>query len=129
MRRALGVEPGEERVLAAGAAALFLVEWASVSATNVAETLFLKRVGGDRLPIVFLVNSLLLVGTSFVMARAATRVEQRRLLGATLLLFGVGFLALRLMVAGGTPGVFPLLVVLAKQSDAITQLAFWTALG
>jgi AAA family ATP:ADP antiporter len=129
LRRTLGIEPGEEGLLVAGAAALFLVEWASVSATNVAETFFLKRVGVDRLPIVFLVNSLLLVGTSFVMARAATRVEQRRLLVATLVLFGAVFLALRLMVAGGTPGVFPLLVIFAKQSDAIAQLAFWTALG
>jgi AAA family ATP:ADP antiporter len=112
-----------------GATALFLIEWASVSATNVAETFFLKRVGVDRLPMVFLANSILLVGTSFLAARLATRVRQRRLLTATLLLFGVAFLGLRLMVAWHAPGVFALLVVLAKQSDAIASLVFWTALG
>jgi AAA family ATP:ADP antiporter len=129
VRRGLAIEPGEERVLAVGALALFLIEWASVSATNVAETFFLKRVGVDRLPIVFLANSLLLVGTSFLTARVATRVEQRRLLTATLVLFGAAFLVLRLMVAERTPGVFGLLVVFAKQSDAIAQLVFWTVLG
>jgi AAA family ATP:ADP antiporter len=129
VRRGLDIEPGEERVLVVGAAALFLVEWASVSATNVAETFFLKRVGVDRLPMVFLANSLLLVGTSFLAARLAARVEQRRLLSATLLLFGMALLALRLMVAVRAPGVFALLVVFAKQTDAIAQLVFWTALG
>jgi AAA family ATP:ADP antiporter len=129
VRRGLDIEPGEERVLVVGAAALFLVEWASVSATNVAETFFLKRVGVDRLPMVFLANSLLLVGTSFLTARLAARVEQRRLLSATLLLFGTALLALRLMVAVRVPGVFALLVVFAKQTDAIAQLVFWTALG
>jgi AAA family ATP:ADP antiporter len=112
-----------------GAAVLFLIEWASVSATNVAETFFLKRVGVDRLPIVFLANSLLLVGTSVLMARVAARVEQRRLLSATLVFFGASFLVLRLMVAVQVPGVFALLVVFAKQTDAIAQLVFWTALG
>ena len=36
------------------------------SLTNVSETFFLKRVGVNRLPVVFLVNSLLLVGTTYV---------------------------------------------------------------
>jgi AAA family ATP:ADP antiporter len=129
VRRGLDIEPGEERVLVVGAAVLFLIGWASVSATNVAETFFLKRVGVDRLPIVFLANSLLLVGTSVLMARVAARVEQRRLLSATLVLFGAAFLVLRLMVAVRVPGVFALLVVFAKQTDAIAQLVFWTALG
>src|SRR5215470_17252208 len=125
MRRGFAIEPGEARVLVVGAAALFFVEWASVSATNVAETFFLKRVGVDRLPLVFLANSLLLVGTSVLASRVAGRVEQRRLLTATLALFAAVFVALRVMVGRGSPGVFPLLVVLAKQSDAIAQLVFW----
>src|SRR5215813_11588286 len=92
-RRALGIEPGEERVLVAGAATLFLVAWASVSVTNVAVTYFLKRIGVERLPIVFLVNSILLAGSSVAVGRLAARGDQLRVLhgvfgflGATLLL-------------------------------------------
>ncbi|TMB16747.1 MAG: hypothetical protein E6J71_15620, partial [Deltaproteobacteria bacterium] len=80
LQRTLGIEPGEERVLVAGAVALFLVEWAAVSVTNVAETFFLKRIGVARLPIVFLVNSILLAGTSVAVGRMAARADQRRLL-------------------------------------------------
>src|SRR5262249_42171503 len=79
-RRRLGIEPGEERVLLAGMAALFLVEWAVVSVTNVAETFFLKRVGVARLPVVFLVNSILLTGTSVAVGRITARADQRLLL-------------------------------------------------
>ena len=85
-QRRLGIEPGEERILLAGAVALFLVEWATVSVTNVAETFFLKRIGVERLPAVFLVNSFLLAGTSVAVGRLAARADQRRLLRRVLVL-------------------------------------------
>ena len=99
VRRVLGIEPGEVRVLVAGALALFLIEWAAVSVTNVAETLFLKRIGVERLPIVFLVNSLLLAGTSVGVGRLAARGDQGRLLRRVLVLLGAALLPLWLMVA------------------------------
>ncbi len=43
--RKLGIEPGEGRLFAWGAAALALAGWADVSVKNVSETFFLKRVG------------------------------------------------------------------------------------
>src|SRR5262245_57715379 len=99
-QRTLGVEAGEERVLVAGATVLFLVEWASVSVTNVAETFFLKRIGVERLPIVFLVNSILLAGTSVAVGRIASRADQRRLLRRVLALLGLLLLPLWLLVVG-----------------------------
>src|SRR5262245_44902459 len=128
-RRALGIEPGEERVLLAGAAALFLVGWASVSVTNVAETYFLKRIGVERLPIVFLLNSLLLAGTSVAVGRLAARGDQPRLLRRVLGLLGATLLPLWLMVVAHVTSAFALLVIAAKQIDALAVLVFWTTLG
>ncbi|TMA44611.1 MAG: MFS transporter [Deltaproteobacteria bacterium] len=101
-QRTLGIEPGEERVLVAGVVALFLVEWAAVSVTNVAETFFLKRIGVARLPIVFLVNSILLAGTSVAVGRMAARADQRRLLLRVLVLLGLVLLPLWLRGTLGT---------------------------
>jgi AAA family ATP:ADP antiporter len=128
-RRTLGIEPGEERVLVAGAAVLFLVEWASVSVTNVAETFFLKRIGVERLPLVFLLNSILLAGTSVGVGRVASRGDQRRLLLLVLALLGLVLLPLWVLVVGQVTSAYAALVVMAKQLDAIAVLIFWTALG
>jgi AAA family ATP:ADP antiporter len=127
--RTLGIEPGEERVLMAGGVALFLVAWASVSVTNVAETYFLKRIGVERLPLVFLANSILLAGTSVAVGRLAARGDQRRLLRRLLVLLGATLLPLWAMVLGHVTSAFALLVIVAKQIDALAVLAFWTTLG
>ena len=128
-QRTLDIEPGEERVLVAGAVAMFLVEWASISVTNVAETFFLKRIGVERLPIVFLTNSILLAGTSVAVARMASRTDQRRLLRRALVVLGLVLLPLWLLVIGRVTSVYAVLVVVAKQLDAIATLLFWTMLG
>ena len=111
------------------AAALFLMSWASISVANVGETLFLKRVGVDRLPAVFLLNAGLLTGTTFVAGRLALRYDPRRLLAATLGLLGLALLPLWVLVQSGVTSAFALLVVAAKQLDAIALVIFWTAIG
>ncbi len=129
LARSLGIEAGEGRVFAWGATTLFLIGWASVSLTNVSETFFLKRVGVDRLPVVFLVNSLLLIGTTYVMGRIAARLANRLLLAATFAMLGGMVVLLWLLVLGQVRGVFVLLVIAAKQLDAIALIVFWTVLG
>ncbi len=94
-----------------------------------AETLFLKRVGVDRLPWVFLVNSILLTGTTLAAGRLAIRHERRRLLTATLGLLGLALLPLWILVLGGVSTAIALLVLMAKQLDAIAMVVFWTAIG
>ncbi len=127
--RLLTVEHGEGRVVAWSALALFTVSWASISVANVADTLFLKRIGVDRLPWVFLGNSVLLTLTTFVVGRLAVRYESRRLLIATLVTLGLALAPLWLLVAADVDSAFVLLVLAAKQLDAIALVAFWTAVG
>ncbi|MFN8546004.1 MAG: cyclic nucleotide-binding domain-containing protein [Candidatus Binatia bacterium] len=127
--RWFGIEPGEERVFAWGAGALFLIGWASVSVTNVSETFFLKRVGVTLLPLVFLANSILLVGTTFAVGRIVSRTEHRSLIGRTFLVLTGAILALWLLVLADLRSAFVLLVIAAKQLDAIALVVVWTALG
>src|SRR5215510_14050172 len=128
-RRALGIEPGEEGVLLAGASALFLVAWASVSVTNVAETYFLKRIGVERVPVVFLLNSILLAGTTAGVGHMAARGDQPRLLRRILWFLGVMLLPLWVMVVTQQTSAFFLLLIVSKQLDALAVLVFWTTLG
>ncbi len=127
--RAFGIERSEVRLLVFSAAALFAMSWASISVANVAETLFLKRVGVDRLPWVFLFNSVLLTGTTFAIGRLAVRYEPRRLLVVTLGLLGLTLVPLWFLVIGNVTSAFVLLVLAAKQIDAIALVVFWTAVG
>ena len=76
MLRKLGIEPGEGRVFAWGAAALFLLGWSDVSFKNVSETLFVKRVGAEHMPLAWLVSSLLLVLTTWAFGGLAARVRR-----------------------------------------------------
>lgn len=127
--RALGIERGEEHILFWSASALFLMSWASISVANVAETFFLKRVGVDLLPWVFLLNSVLLTGTTFGIGRLALRYEPRHLLVAALGLLGIALVPLWFLVVGNVTSAFVLLVIAAKQLDAVALVIFWTAVG
>jgi hypothetical protein len=129
LARSLGVEAGEGRVFVWGTITLFLIGWASVSLTNVAETFFLKRVGVDRLPIVFLVNCLLLVGTTYTVSRNAAGKAHRLVLAATFAGLAGMVTLLWLLVLGHVRAVFVLLVIASKQLDAIALIVFWTVLG
>ena len=129
-RRRLGIEPGEERLFACSATILFLVGWGSVQLTNVSETLFLKRVGVEYLPLAFLANSALLVGTTWLVGWIAARAKQVPMLTWTLCGLAVVLLPLWLAVLGQThPWIFTALLMGAKQMDSIAQLVFWVAVG
>jgi ATP/ADP translocase len=125
----LGVQPGERRVFAWSAAAFFLIGWASVSLANVADTLFLKRIGVQYLPAVFLASSLLLAGTTAAVARAAARTAPLILATRTFLVLGASLLPLWLLVRADLRGALVLLAFVAKQFDAVAVMVFWVALG
>ena len=105
----LGIERGEERVSRGARPRSSPISWASISVANVADTFFLKRVGVDRLPWVFLLNSVLLTGTTFVVGRLALRYEPRRLLIATLGFLAVALVPLWMLVVGNVTSAFVLL--------------------
>jgi AAA family ATP:ADP antiporter len=123
------VEPRERRVLVWGGGVLLLTSWAAISITNVAETVFLKRVGVELLPLVFLANSALLVGTTSLVGRIADRTDHLRLLTRTFIVLGVLLFPLWILVMADVRSTFALLVIAAKQVEAIALLVFWIALG
>ena len=125
----IGIEPGEGRIFVYAAAVLFLIGWSDAQLTNASETLFLKRVGVEYLPLVFLANSLLLVGTTWTAGRLAARGDQVRLLVRTLAVLAGTLVPLWIGLRLDVPGVLPLLVIAAKQLEAIALLVFWVALG
>lgn len=129
MWRKLGIEPGEGRVFGWGAAALFLLGWTDVSLKNVSETLFLKRVGVEHLPLVFLANSVLLVATTGAMGRLAARSDRLKLLPRTLAALALLLAPLWLLVMGGVESAFSALVLASKQLTSISLLVFWVAMG
>ena len=119
----------ERRTLWLGGICLFAIGWASISVTNAAETLFLKRVGVEKLPLVFLINSLLLVVTTYLLGRWASTARLGRSLVLTLLGSCCFLIALWLALQADLPGALTVLVISAKQIQALTLLVFWIAMG
>jgi hypothetical protein len=129
MLRKLGIEPGEAKVFAWGAAALFLMGWADVSVKNVSETLFIKRVGVERLPLVFLANSILLVVTTYLVGRIAARADRLRLLPQILVGLAIALVPLWFLVLEDVKSAYVLLVIASKELPSVALLVFWLALA
>jgi AAA family ATP:ADP antiporter len=125
----LGIEPTEGRIFRWAAATLLLVGWADVSIKNVAETFFVKRVGVEALPGVFLVNSVLLVGTTYAIGRLAAGRDRVRMLPLVLVALGFLLVPLWWCVQADLHAVFYLLVIASKQIQSIALLMFFFALG
>lgn len=129
MWRKLPIEPQEWRLVLWAGCVLALTGWADVSVQNAAETLFLKRIGVEYLPIAFLVSSLLLVGTTAGMARLVARRDRTALLPQVFVGLAVVLLPLWSAVRSDAPGSVVLLVLLSIQIKAISLVVFWVALG
>lgn len=119
----------ERPIVLWGGISLFLVGWATVSVTNAAETLFLKRVGVEQLPLVFLLNSALLAGTTYLVGRRVAAAEHGRALTTTLLVAAAFLVPVWLGLLADGPGVIAVLVISAKQIQALALLVFWVAMG
>ncbi|HXV35898.1 MAG TPA: cyclic nucleotide-binding domain-containing protein [Myxococcota bacterium] len=128
MFRRLGIEPGEGRFFLWGAAALALAGWADVSVKNVSETLFVKRVGVAYLPLAYLLNAILLVGTTFVVVQLAARADRPRLLPKVLLGLALALLPFWYWVEDDAVSAFVLLVLASKQFQSISLLAYTLAM-
>jgi hypothetical protein len=124
-----GLDARQRRVLLWAACALFLAEWADVSVKNVSETLFLKRIGVEFLPLAFLVNGLLLLATTSLLGNFAARMDPSRLFTRALAGLGLVLLLLWLLVHFGRDASFPLLLLASKQISAISLLSFSSATG
>jgi len=129
MLRKLGIEPGETGVFALGASALFLVGWADVSMKNVAEALFVKRVGVELMPLAFLASSVLLVLTTWLVGGLAARHDRLRLLPRVFVGLGLSVVPLWVLVRLGLESGFGLLLIASKQITSVALLVFWIAMG
>ncbi len=129
MRRWLGIEPGEGRVFVWGTLALGLLGWAEVSLRNVAETLFLKRVGVEHLPGVFLLNDALLLGATFAFVGAAARSDRLRLLPRMIATMGLALLPLWALADTHARTGFVVLLVASKLVPSLALIVFWIAMG
>lgn len=129
MGRRLGVEPGERTLFAWGAVSLLLNGWADVTLKNVAETLFLKRVGVEFLPVAFLVNDALLVVSTYIIGRVAARTSRPRLLTTILIVLALTLFPLWFLVRENVTSAFVVLVIASKQIQSVALLVFWLAMG
>ncbi len=129
MWRKLGIEPGEGRVFAWGAAVLCLIGGADALVRNVADTLFLKRVGVDLLPVVFLANAVLLAFTTSGIGRSIAQGDRLRLLPRVLLLLALLLLPLAWLAQSGFEWSLHGLLIASKQLPTISLLVFWSAMG
>jgi CRP-like cAMP-binding protein len=129
LRRVLGIEAGEGRVFAWGALTLGLLGAAEVSLRNVAETLFIKRVGVEHLPGVFLVNDLLLTLATLGLAGVAARADRLRMLPRVLAAMGAALLPLWALAHADLRASFALLLLASKLVPAFALIVFWIAMG
>jgi AAA family ATP:ADP antiporter len=125
----LGIEPGEGRVFAWGAATLALAGWADASVKNASETFFLDRVGYEYLPLAYLINSVLLVGTTYYAGLVASRSDRPRLLPRVFIGLSILLVPIWLLVRAEMISAFVLLVLASKQFQSIALLAYWQAMG
>jgi len=129
LQRALGIETGEGRIFAWGALTLGVIGAAEVSLRNVAETLFIKRVGVEHLPAVFLLDDALLTLATLGFVGVAARADRLRLLPRALAAMAFALLPLFALARADLRGSFVLLLVASKLVPALALMAFWIAMA
>jgi hypothetical protein len=124
----LGVLPAERAIFGWSGLCLFLMGAAAFALMNSSETLFLKRVGVDAMPLALLSSSGLLVLTTGLVSRWSSSDPPRALpwvLGG-LALAPLPFVYL---VEAQHPLIFGAFVLVARQILALGMLVFWVAMG
>lgn len=125
----LGVEPGERPLFLWAGLCLALMGAAALALLNTAETLFLKRVGVEQLPLVLLASSGLLVLTTGVASSFLSDADRPRWLPRVLLLLAAIILPFWLLVRIDQDAIFYALVLASRQVLALGMLSFFLALA
>jgi AAA family ATP:ADP antiporter len=125
----IGVEPSERAIFSWAGLCLGLLGGAGIALANTAETLFLKRVGVEYLPLALLANSLLLVGTTAGLSAFLARRDRPAWLPRVL--FALAFAVAPFGLFGGmdSDAAMTALLLIARQFLSLGALAFWVALG
>lgn len=119
----------ELRFGAWAAASLALLGCTDAALQNVAETLFLKRVGVAYLPVGFLASSFLLVATTYAISRLAAGRDRSRLLITAYAALAATLAVISLIVMLDLPGSYTTLLLASKQVKAVGLLVFWLTIG
>jgi CRP/FNR family cyclic AMP-dependent transcriptional regulator len=125
----LGVEPGERSLFLWAGSCLALIGAAALGLLNTAETLFLKRVGVESLPLVLLASSGLLVLTTGLASRALSDADRPRWLPRVLLILAAAVAPFWLLADIDNDLVFYGLVLASRQVLAVGMLTFWVTLA
>jgi len=124
----IGVQPAEQSLFGWGGLCLLMVGAAAFALLNTAETLFLKRVGVESLPLALLASSGLLVVTTAVVGRMASE-DPTRWLPRVLIALALALVPFVFVADSRVPLVLGALVLVARQILAVGLLAFWLAMG
>jgi hypothetical protein len=128
MLRRMDVRPAERLIFGWGSACLVLLGAAAFALLNTAETLFLKRVGVESMPLALLASAALLVLTTAWAGTIASK-DPPRWLPRILALIALAPLPFAPFIEGQAPAVFACLVLVARQVLAVGMLVFWLAMG
>lgn len=126
----VGVEPAERRLFAWAALCLLLTGAAAYALLNSSETLFLKRVGVQYLPLVLLGSSGLLIVTTGLLGRRLATADRAAWLPRVLLTLGLLVAPFGWLIdAWDSALVFGALLLLARQVLALGLMVFWMVLA
>jgi hypothetical protein len=123
----IGVQPAERSLFGWATLSLFLMGASTFALLNTAETLFLKRVGVEAMPLALLVSSGLLVLTTGVIGGVAS-VNPQRWMPRILAVLGLAPLPFLAFASSTTPAVLGALVLVSRQIQALSLLVFWLAM-
>ena len=126
--RKFGVEPSERALVLWAGACLVLLGAAGAAILNTAESLFLKRVGVEALPLALMASAGLLVVATAAVGSLVAADPARRL---TRVLAGLALIPVPFIVLASSqsPLVIGAFVLVARLLLAVGVLAFWLAMG
>jgi len=125
----IGVQPSERAIFSWAGVCLGLLGGAGIALANTAETLFLKRVGVEYLPMALLASSLLLVATTAGLSTFLTRRDSPTWLPRILFLLAFAVAPFGILAQTGSSIAMTALLLVARQLLALGMLAFWISLG
>jgi len=107
------------------AALLFIVRSSGIILNNYAETAFLKRYGVEYLPVVNMVNAVVTMFITGIVAAMLNKISGARLLSRIFVFSGILVLGIRLLIPFGYDILYPLLFMLKSQFELLQALLFW----
>jgi ATP/ADP translocase len=125
--RAVPVEPGEWRKVWPVLLANFVLVAGVTVGRNARDSLFIKKFGVLNLPYMYVAGAFLVVVSAIVYARLARRLERRRFLTFSYLLYAVLLGVSTLVLTGKARWPYPALYMLVQVIWILSLMQFWSA--